>query len=393
MLTLPLRRRYRTVVLDRASFAVLTILDGLATNRQLTRALRQAWQYSCTVPGDNKEVNIPHDDGLPFVEEGVRLLLVLRRSNGDPPYVPVFAGELLTVQDRVDGDTPYADLVAYDPRQSLYTRPVYNADGNFPAAAGISYTGTVGSTIAAQLLARTIDADGGCYIDAGPDYGGTAFWGGTIEDTAPLNIDFQQGAMVGDAWDELEQTGSLDIILTPIYDPINRPGYLAELSIYTQAGSQRNDAIFSWDKFPRNLAGIGRLKDGTKRANSVAMFTSDGDIAEIASDSDSITAYGVSWATQTWPGQTLTDAVTALAALQLLLRKNGQETVTLQPAAEAGVDPIDDYQEGDELPVYASKRLRKPLAGLQRVWGMTIAPTDDDVETVTGMLVSADGTT
>lgn len=391
-LALPLKRRYRTVILNRSDFAVLTILDGLATSRQLTRALRQAWQYRCTVPSDDPEVNIPHDDELPFVEEGVRHVLVLRRNNGSPPYVPVFAGPLLQLQDRVDSDQPYSDLIAYDPRQGLYQRPVYSDDaGSFPGAQGVSYTGTPGSTIAAQLLANTIAVDGNCLIDAGPDYGGTSFWGGTIETTADLDIDFQQGEMVGDAWDDLEATGSLDIVLTPIYDPANRPGYLAELSIYIQAGAERDDAILSWDRFPRNLTDLERLRDGTGRATSIAFFSSDGSTVSTASDATAATTYGVQWATQTWPGQTLASALSALAALQLLLRKNGRETVTLYPAAETGLDPIDDYQEGDRVPVYASKRLRKPLSGLTRIWGMTIEPTDDDIETVSQLVVSQDG--
>jgi hypothetical protein len=383
---------WRFVVLNLSDWAALTFLDRFATGRAAQFTLNAPAQASGQVASDNPEVNIAHDDGLPFLEEGVRCLIGLRREGGSPPWVVRFAGLLLQVSDEAQSDNAVTSFTAFDPWQFLYARPVRKADGTLPNEGGLKWKSVDPAVAAATLLARTIDEDGPTFIDAGPDYGGTEFWDGSIATLSDTDLNFETATSVGEAWEQLTRTGLLDIRLKPIYDPVNRPGYLAELSIYAQRGSNKPGAIFAWDRPPHSLIGISRLKDGTKRANAIQPYAGDMQTPGTEqTDSGSISTYGKYWAPFVWSGQKYEAAVNALAAEQVLLRKRGQTTVTISPAPERAPIPFLEYDLGDRVPVYAGKRFRRTLSGYQRVYGIPVTIGDDSVELVESLIVSADG--
>lgn len=381
---------WRFVITDLDS-EVLTFLDKLASQRVVTYTLNQPATAEGVVPSDNPEININANDGYPFLSEGRRLLLGFRREGGDPEWVIRYAGIIMQVEDAPpQQDISYSHYTAYDPWQLLFRRPVVNyITGKLPGPKGISWDDTQGSVIAGQVLRNTITWHGDAFIDAGVAYGGTPFYAGTIATTLDMDINFAQGTSVGDAWVQLVETATMDIVLSPIYDPVNRPGYLCELNIYGQAGSDKDEAIFAWDLPSRSLTGISRLLDGTQRANVVQLFAGTGGVpATKVSDATSITAFKEYWLTQFLPGRNVKAAVNALAAEQLAITKNGQETVTISPAPERAPLPFTEYFLGDRVPVYASNNLRDQLSGYQRIYGIPVEIADDATERIRQLLTS-----
>jgi hypothetical protein len=160
---------------------------------------------------------------------------------------------------------------------------------------------------------------------------------------------------------QLAATGTLDIVMEPVYDPVGLPGICVIMNVYIQAGSQRPDAVFSWDR-GRAVQGISNLIDGDLMANTVQFFNGQGGPPVTpAFDSDSEGQYGW-WETQQFfPAQTKRVAVEAMAEFQLGLRKQGKRTVTVTPQSLIAPIPLLEYSLGDEVPVYATRRLRQQI--------------------------------
>lgn len=402
---------WRFVVGDLQTFEVLSFLDKLASERTATYTLNQPAIATGKVPSDNPEINIPWPaaDSDPFLAEGSRVLWGFRREGLAEPFWTIrYAGMILQLEDDAQSDNAYTTYTAWDPWQYLFSRPVCNLDGSLPGPNGISFTATRVDVIAAELLRNTIVNHGICGIDAGDgstgappayqDWGGTSYYTGTINAATSIDINFAQGTSVGDAWKQLCDAAYCDIILEPIYDPINRSGYLVQFNIYNEAGSERDDAIFAWDMPSRSLVGVHRLIEGSKRANEVKFFAGQGGSAAggqtvpVQTDAASVTKYGEYWMQVFLPGQAVAAAVEALAAAQLALAKNGRTTVTFSPAPQRSPIPFLDYTLGDSVPVYASNRFRAPLANsdtvYQRIYGIPLQIGDDATEQVQQMLTS-----
>lgn len=380
---------------------VVTWLDHIAMERQVARVLNAPGVFTCRLPSDNPEVNRLWDapgtlyDTDPYIAEGVRLIYGFRREVLSPltqVWTPRFSGLLLQTEDVAESDIARTRISAFDPWQYLYNRPVRNSSGDLPGSDGLSFTATKANVIAASLLKWTIDADGPCYIDAGATYSGTAFYTGTFTDCPLLDINFQQGMMVGEAWDQLVATGRIDIVLDAIFDPDNRPGYCVQMNTAPEWGSSKPDAIFGWNKAPRSLVGITNLHDGTRRANEIQYYRGQGGSpVTLQTDSFSEGKFGVYFAQQFFPGPDgalWTAAVEALAESELQLRKDGQQTVTISPSPERAPSPYTEYDIGDYVPVYSSNAMREALLGQQRVYGIPIDISDDALETVRQVLAS-----
>lgn len=393
---------WRFVVTD-LDCAPITWLERLARNRTVTYVLNGASVATGTVPSDDPRINIPHTDGDPYLAEGNRLLFGFRyepQAPGISAWIVRFAGIIMQLEDGADADNSDTPYTAYDPWQYLRSRPVRNGPDfsyTLPGVDGSSYTDTRIDVIVGQILRNTIVTDGPVFIDAGTAYGGTAYWGGVIEACDQIDINFQQGSTVGDAWDELVSSNQADIVLTPIYDPDRRPGYTHELSIFQQAGAIIDDAIFSWDKVPRNAIGVSRLLEGSARANSVKFWSGQGGTAPggqtipVQTDATSEAKYGSYWGMQFFPGNNVPAAVEALAAAQLSIRKNGRQTVTISPSPDCATALFQQFNLGDRVPVYASDRMRAELSGYQRIYGIPISIADDATETIERMLASKEG--
>ena len=375
-----------------------TWLDGRCFNRQVSVLLNRPRVFTGEVPSDDPEINRNYDapgtmfDDGPYVNEGDRLIYGFRREVQDEitqMWTPRFAGILLQVEDAAQSDIARSRITAYDPWQYLYNRPIRNSSGDLPGSDGLSFDDTKANVIAASLLKWTIDTDGPCFIDAGTTWSGTSFFTGTLDDCPEIDINFQQGMMVGEAWDELVDLGLIDIVLEPIYDPDDRPGYCVQMNTYPLAGQSRPNAVFGWDKAPRSLVGVTSLYDGSERANSIQYYAGQGGPAvTLQEDSLSQARYGVYFAQRFFPGQNVAAGVVALAQQELALRKNGQHTVTISPAPVRAPSPFTEYDIGDTVPIYSSNALRKALTGEQRIYGIPIEISDDALETVRSLLAS-----
>jgi hypothetical protein len=391
---------WRFVVTDNDS-RLLTFLDRIAIDRTVTYALDQPAVATGSVPSDEPEINILHTDGDPFLAEGTRLLYGFRREVQSPgiyAWIIRFAGRIEQLQDVAESDNAMSHYSAFDPWRYLNSRVIRNSEGGLVGQNGISWDDTRIDVIVGSLLEWSKDADGNTFIDAGPDYGGTGWWDGTIQALDQIDINFQQGMTIGEAWTQLTSNSLCDIVLTPVWDPLNRPGILCDLNVYAQAGQIVDEAIFAWDKPSRSLIGLDRLVDGTARANNIKFWAGQagsgtgGQSIPVQSDAVSKAKYETYWGTQFWPAQNVARAVEALAAAQLELRKDGKRTVSFTPAPERSPLLFQEYFLGDRVKVYASDRFREELAGYQRVYGIPLTIADDATETITGMLTSVNGT-
>lgn len=372
--------------------STITIIERLARDQQATYILNHPAVAEMKVPSDNSEVNIPYfGDDDPFVSYGNRFLYGFRREGGlfgtttPPLWICRYAGILQILEDEAESEQSMSHLVANDPWQYLYARPVMRDSGAFPGRDGRTYRGRRGDQIIVNMLENTLAAHGSVHID----WGQTAFYGGTIEATDVLEkINFPQMTSIGEAWDQLVATNTLDIVLTPVYDPINRPGILCELNVYETAGSNRNVAVFAWDKPSRSLVGISRLRDASQLANKVKFYGGQGGLAvPTETDAASVTKYGQYW-TQQAASQKNRLAVELLALAELGLRARGKLTLTVDPAPERSPFLFREYFLGDKVPVYASNRFRQPLATKQRVYAIPVTIDDDQTEKVERLLLT-----
>lgn len=447
---------------------ILTDRDSVGV-AEMTRLLRQRvgrWELGgpATIEGvvksDDPRVYLPVNDNftrsawdpfyypsgaavdLPRLSEGVRFLYSFRREAPGvaDPWVIRHAGIVLFVRDESDPTRKTTRFMALDPWAYLFARPCRRADSDLvtpdpnvnpmPGEQGVVFpAGTPGNEIVAELLRRSIEEDGLTYIDAGAAWGGTADYAGTIQATETFldPIIFPRGTSVGQAWQQLVDTGTLDIVLKPIWDPINRPGYLAELNIYQNAGGSPADAYtngyptFRWDRTAHNLVSIGRQIDGRERANRIRAFTGGtgaasnpwdppghlGDIDTVSPDTEatwssstSAQRFGESWYQQTYTRQTAGETVGRQAADDLFRRNQGLRTWTFAPTPEFSPRPWLDYDLGSYVGFYHSHRLREEQWWIPenfndqelspRVFGWSIDMDDNALETVTELDISID---
>lgn len=382
---------WRALITDLGSVPV-TNLERLAASRTVNYMLNKPATTAARVPSDDFRVNRLYEEtGLdaPVVSFNDRLAYLFRREQPDTvsPWVCKFGGMVEQIEDAASADQPYSTFTAYDPWQYLFARPVMNGT-TLVGEDGISWTATRGDVIAKQIVDATIALHGTVHIDTTH---------GTFEHTDAIDINFQQGTSVGAALQQLCQTGTLDIVMSPVYDPVARPGICVVMNVYVQAGAVQDAAVFSWD-VGRSVVGISSLLDGDQMANDVQFFNGPGGppVAP-AVDTASQSRYGFWGAQQFFPAQIQEVAVEAMAEFQLELRKQGKRTVTLSPSPLTSPIPLLDYNLGDRVPVYATDRLRQPIpwatdtTAYSRIYGIPITLSDDGVEQVSRLVTSPDG--
>jgi len=368
---------WRNFVADLSGFGI-TDYSKLTSDRVIEVVLNGPLSVQGTVPSDNPQVWIPYDgDGYndPYLSEGSRLMWWFRRESNTPPYYTVRGATIVQlVEDEAQQDDARTRFAGWDPWQLMFYRPACNADGSLPGPNGLQYVDTQAATIIETLLSNTYSNHSGLtYIDlpalrpdGNPNSGDSGFWNGTIETGAGMALGvppdppftIAQGTSVGEAMQQICDMGVCDIILNPIYDPIDRPSYLVELNVYAQAGETRDEAIFAWNAPGRSLVGLSRQEDGSSRANKIQFFAGQGGVngdGVLQTDAASVSKYSEYWAQQFFPGASAPFQVTDLASAQLALRANGRTTVTFKPAPERSPRPWLDYQLGDRVPVWAKK--------------------------------------
>lgn len=396
----------RLLVTDLDS-VVTTWLDHVHLGASFTANLNQPGTCDVSVRSNTRQVNTIYSDFVPLVAQSNRLLYILfREPNSDQPWEHCrWAGIIMSPEDQADADVPTTHVVAYDAWQYCMGRPCFiNTAGDLPGPDGFLFPATRGGIIVATLLKNTILSEfAGVHIDAGPDYGGTFHWAGVIEDTPIIDWSLQQGMSLGEAWNDLITAGQdpdggpggVDIILTPIYDPVNRPGYTHELSVFNLAGSEIPTSPMAWGDFTRTTTTADRQHDGTPGAfiNTAAYYVGQGGLlAGLApvTNPASIAAFGPYWAQQWITNQISAVSVEAMAQQALGLQKQGKRTFTVTPDAMRAAAPFQGYNLGDRIPQLAPSSLRVAAAGFQRVQTIQVQIGPDGVVSVPQLLTTPD---
>lgn len=390
----------------------LTLLDRQAYGKQVVAKLNGPWSSTGRVLSESPEINIlspnPYVPSLPqqpFLNEGSRLLYGFRREgrldSTDDIWKCRFGGIILSTVDDSQSNPATTEYTAYDPWQYLYSLPIVNpVTFEYPPADGLLLAARPGSTMALRALYaafQSFDDFGVAHIDMPTTFdgfvlGGTGFWGGEVEVTETIGpFRIEQGKSVGEFWDDLVATGTMDIVLRPVYDPINRPGVTSEISIYSRAGVFRPGAVMAWDKPGRSLVGVNRLVDGTQRANIVRFSRGQGGPVDVlVDDPDSQNTYWDYQIQQWFPDKASVGQVVGIGEAQLEDRKDGQQTITVSPASERSASPLLEYEPGDGVPVYSSSAMREALSGAFRVHEIPIDISDNGTESVRSMLVTVE---
>lgn len=395
----------RFVITD-LSTVTTTWLDQIVLSGAVANNLNQPAVIDVSIRPNTRQANgIFPGDGFPRVAQSNRLIYHFMLERKTPVWKIRSAGIIMSPQDQADADVPTSHLVAYDPWQYAFGRPAYiNTTGDLPGPNGFLYAATEGGVIVATLLKNAIESEGiGMFIDAGPTYGGTVHWSGVIETTPVIDYTLQQGSSVGDNWNELLTAGQdpdggpdgVDIVLTPIYDPTNRPGYTHELSVYNLAGTFLPGAPMGWGTFNRASSTADRQHDGTPGAfiNTAAYAAGQGtplDIGSIVTNPVSIAAFGPYWAQQWFPNQISAVAVQAMAEQALSLQKQGKRTFTLDPDPVRASPPFQSYNLGDRIPVLTSNQLRVASTGEQRIQGIPLTIDTNGFTRVDQLLTTPD---
>ena len=395
---------WRTVITDLDS-GVITFLDRLASDRTVEFTLNAPAIVTGKLPSDNPEVNIAFDaDDEPFVSYSNRLLYMFRREGTPTCWVCRFGGVVMQLQDQGASDNASTTYTAFDPWQVLYHRPVITADGNsLLGPNGITYKGTTADVIVDDLMTNMWayeTAAGSAHPDAFIDFGQTAFYTGTMETAHDVQwMNFDQSTSVGDALSKLCESGMCDIILEPVYD-INRPGIVAQMSVYMPpAGSHRNSMIMAWDKPSRSLTGIDALYDGASIVNRTKYSQNQGPPVDLLDNLPSVAKYGSYWEQTMFTGDKSLLNVLFVMQSELILRGSGKTTYKVNPVPGRSPIPFVEYGLGDQLPVYASSKMRQEIgptlttgqwAQMSRVYGITVTLSDDETEQVE-LTLSKDG--
>ncbi len=416
-----------------------TWLDRLTLGASLAFNLDQPMTGTISMHSNDPRVNrIFAPDGDPLVAQSNRLIYTFLRQGAaggsTAPWQCVAAGMIMSPEDQADQDVPTTHLTFYDAWQFLFGTPCF-ADGSGTPSGDIGpnglqfFSGTWpqgwphGSMIVCQLLANAIfgsepsvpgTGGNGYMIDAGDgsrigegvqyqDYGGTIHYAGTIDPTPAIDFNVQQGTTIGDAWNQLiaggNETGSsttdagIDIVLTPIYDPVNRPGYTHELNVYNLAGSDQYGAPMAWGMFNRSAETADRQHDGTP-GNFIDVadyYAGQGGpgVGQVRNNAV-VSKYLAYWSQKWFPQQPDAEAVLAMAQQVVQLQAQGKRTFTVNPDPLRAIGPFVGYNLGDRVPVYAPNKLRVAAAGLQRIQGIPLEINPDGVARVNTLLTSPD---
>lgn len=387
---------------------VITDLEHRGTDRQFLFTHDGPAYHTGQAASDDVNLNRPYPtpSSPANLTNNRRLCYAVRRerfldTSQDGPYVCRFGGIFQTLEDQ-GADTPTTRYVAYDPWQLMMSRPARNPDtGALLTEYGYIYPeGSRASDIALDMLATSEAQDGESHIDYLTDpY--------IIEDTSQLETPFsiEPTDSVGQVWQNLCDTGTIDIRLDPIYDPLNRPGKLVEFRVAQFIGEVRFSIVMGWDMGPHSVVEVSRTID--RMANKVRVLSGAAATAVVQTDAASVAANGKYWSQASAGGSGHQAEADLLALAELMIRRNGERTITYTPVSDRlDYRPFVDYQLGDYLPLWASRNLREPIEvdyagylldpdfpgayGYQRVYGIPITLDDNGVERVEGLVTSQD---
>ncbi len=129
------------------------------------------------------------------------------------------------------------------------------------------------------------------------------------------------------------------------------------------AGIDRPNAIFAWDRAPRNLNTLDLLDDGQQTINQLVATGAQVDginLTVTVTDQDSVDAIGRYWASENFSFATDIATLTSMANARLRKYRMGAHVVSFEPApgTKSLPKPWADFDISDTVRVRASSALR-----------------------------------
>ena len=354
-------------------------------------------------------------DGDPLLAQSNRLAYLFLNENPtcdmvDTRWVCRASGIAMSPSDTGDADTSTTHVTFYDPWQYMMGLPCFaDQEGTPIPQIGLTFASVKGNVIAYTLLQNTLlslaalDIQLGFYADIPNAYSGTTYWDGTNEDTPELDFVVQQGTSLGQALQNLASTGNdvegtaqcIDIIFEPIWDPVNRPGFTSQISVYNLAGVVQPTAPMAWGRFTYTAVTAERDHDGTPGSFvNVAQFVpgQGGALDHVppVQLAASVMKYNSSWLQQFFPSQPFVTVTNNLAIQILQLQGQGKRTFAVDPDPLRAALPFRDYNIGDRIPVFSTDSQRLAASGYQRVQTIPFQVNADGVTMVSKLLTSPD---
>lgn len=366
-------------------------LEKHVRGRSIEYVLNQPTRISGEVWSADPVINILHTDGFPTLTEGDRLLYAFRRDyDGDSvandPWTCRAAGIVLELTDNGDENVATSTFTALDPWQYLFSLPLVNPDHPFDGTYDVTYVATPLDEIVVSLLTNI-----GFYTTLLGGAAGIDLTGGTIEALPARTMTFQKETSIGECLQQCCAVGC-DIVLDPVYDPVGSPGILCTLNVYAEAGVDRPNVVFGWNKGPRSLTNDNRDIDGTLRQNNIRYhLQAQEDSSEVTvtvTGAASVARFGDYWGTQYFPAADQEETIQGYADETFAEVGENKRVVSIGPMPERSPDPFVDYSPwGDYVKVEASNAFRATQSGSQRVTGLTLEISDNALETVRDLRV------
>jgi hypothetical protein len=396
----------------------ISVLTQLAHQLSSQIRLNRPAQLTFQVPSDDPMVNLAHTDTYidpstgatvqyPYLSEGNRVIKIYRRDNaaaagapatgsdpysGTPPWTLFNVYIVWHLDDEGDEDTATTTVTCVDGWQVLMHRAV------------IDNPATYGSTV---FMSGRVDDVIKAMVDNTNSLVGQTGIVTTGTFSAPTSVSAQYDeAFIGIAIAQFADMGICDIVLTP-QNSITGDHWV--LSVLGAAGDYKPNAVFAWDMANRSVQKISRTGDMETVANDGYMFGGSSTPTTVGMTIVNIFGLSAHWADsgsqtryrflQDQPVHNeILDAglLTRLANEEGALRAAPRQLIKIVPNPDKA--PIykgpgnhtGDFSLGDTVQVYATKRLRKAINGVTRVYGLDWGRDDDGFELISSIICSQD---
>lgn len=398
----------------------ISLLDGIASGIELDYRMNRPARLTFSVPSEDPRVNILGTDNLPYLAIGVRSVKAYRKvGTGAGNWILKFAGRVWSLEDHGDGDTVRTMVTCYDPLKGLEKRMVRNKNGRYaPAQArwwnsavypaviqsrimvngqleiGTGEDGTSGAHIIKEMIRRTKKYGGqnetlpDLPAENAPIHIDT---GGGFEVTAGMSVTFDQEYILP-AIIRICDTLTVDLVQTYL-DVFN--GVFLRLGARARSGTNKQGTvIFAYAAAPYSAREYIRTQSLEQMANYVHLFgkTKHNKDSATAVNVPSQNKYLVMESVETIPDVEHVEHLQMLADMQVAMRKDPRDLISVVPTPEDSPVPWNDYWIGDTVSVSAANSpfpvTRQTVEGVQRIYGVTITLDDDYGEYVSELIVS-----
>jgi hypothetical protein len=429
---------WQFVIYDRANVALADITT-IATSKKLSRRLSRPASASFTVPANDALVATIHTDGYPILSAGRRCLKVRHRSSGSSPWAIWFNGVIWHVEDEGGVDSADTTATAFDAMMWLKFRYVMDGSGDLSTPTFVGRGPTTskisGGDLIQQIVKNTNTRDGDTGLDTTR---------GSFSINVPPAWDLSAALTnypitASDMLTVLTETGALDVTVDPVEDgsglASSKTGILNGVSMkggslspvhfdyglgdYSVSGIRRSldidglcnklwyylgpaqdvtDAVTGEVLIRRWMANI---QGDDTRAETAGGPPNPPQTAVLADRAASRAAYGVAMDIHVYDGWGSDDGITItgpyqnramywrLWQMESTLRHHPREMLFVTPTVNAPFDPL-ALGLGDIITIKASPVLRGGFTAQQRLYGFDIDISDEEDQTITQLVTSAD---